>query len=105
MTTRQDQLFKAARQAIEEATDTLHFEGGQSVTALECWQIERLYRTCAAFCLRWMRPLMRQAQPSRFRLAPLFPLVRFSPHRARRRRLPLGSFASTRTGTKAAIGA
>ena len=49
MTTQQNQLLQlfkaaeAARQAIEEATDTLHFEDSQPVTALEGWQIERIY--------------------------------------------------------------
>jgi len=42
------QLLKAltaAQAAIEEATDTMHYEDGQPVTALEGWQIERMYCT------------------------------------------------------------
>ena len=41
-----EQLLKAlmsAHAAIEEATDTMHYEDGQPVTALEGWQIERMY--------------------------------------------------------------
>ena len=40
------QLLKAliaAEAAIEEATDTMHYEDGLPVTALEGWQIERMY--------------------------------------------------------------
>jgi len=40
------QLLKAltaAQAAIEEATDTMHYEDGQPVTALEGWQIEQMY--------------------------------------------------------------
>lgn len=40
------QLLKAlttAQAAIEEATDTMHYEDGLPVTALEGWQIERIY--------------------------------------------------------------
>ena len=33
----------AAETAIEEATDILHYEDGQPVTALEGWEIERAY--------------------------------------------------------------
>ncbi len=33
----------AAEAAIEEATDIMHYEDGQPVTALEGWQIERIY--------------------------------------------------------------
>jgi hypothetical protein len=33
----------AAEAAIEEATDIMHYEDGQPVTALEGWQIERAY--------------------------------------------------------------
>ena len=40
------QLLKAliaAETAIEEATDIMHYEDGQPVTALEGWEIERAY--------------------------------------------------------------
>jgi hypothetical protein len=33
----------AAEAAIEEATDIMHYEDGQPVTALEGWQIESAY--------------------------------------------------------------
>lgn len=33
----------AALHAIEEATDAMHYEHGEPVTALECWEIERIY--------------------------------------------------------------
>ena len=33
----------AAETAIEEATDIMHYEDGQPVTALEGWEIERAY--------------------------------------------------------------
>ena len=33
----------AAEAAIEEATDIMHYEDGQPVTALEGWQIEQAY--------------------------------------------------------------
>jgi hypothetical protein len=46
------QLLKAlqtSEQAIEEATDILHFEDRQPVTALEGWEIERAYTAlCSA---------------------------------------------------------
>ena len=32
-----------AQSAIEEATDIMHYEDGQPVTALEGWEIERAY--------------------------------------------------------------
>ena len=40
------QLLRAleiAEQAIEEATDIMHYEDGEPVTALEGWEIERAY--------------------------------------------------------------
>jgi hypothetical protein len=41
-----DQLFmalQAAEEAIDLATDTMYFEDGQPVTALESWEIEQAY--------------------------------------------------------------
>jgi hypothetical protein len=35
--------LETAEQAIEEATDIMHYEYGQPVTALEGWEIERAY--------------------------------------------------------------
>jgi len=37
------QALIEALAAIEEATDIMHYEGGQPVTALEGWEIERAY--------------------------------------------------------------
>lgn len=35
--------LEMSEQAIEEATDIMHYEGGLPVTALEGWEIERAY--------------------------------------------------------------
>lgn len=35
--------LKAVATELDEATDILHYEDGQPVTALEGWQIERLF--------------------------------------------------------------
>jgi hypothetical protein len=41
--------LEASEQAIEEATDIMHYEDGQPVTALEGWEIERAYTAlCSA---------------------------------------------------------
>jgi ABC-type hemin transport system ATPase subunit len=35
--------LEIAEQAIEEATDIMHYDDGEAVTALEGWEIERAY--------------------------------------------------------------
>ena len=37
--------LELSQQAIEEASEIMHYEGGQPVTALEGWEIERAYGT------------------------------------------------------------
>lgn len=80
MTTRQDQLLQlfkaaeAARQAIEEATDTLHFEDGQSVTALEGWQIESIYTGLCSVLVELDQAIEGAEAFKAPLISPLFPL-------------------------------
>jgi len=53
--------LEIAELAIEEATDLMHYEDGQPVTALEGWEIERAY-TALISVLAEVHQAIRQAK-------------------------------------------
>jgi hypothetical protein len=54
----------AAECAIEEATDIMHYEDGQPVTALEGWEIERAYTALRSVLVEIHEALTRNARNS-----------------------------------------
>jgi hypothetical protein len=75
----------AAQTAIEEATEIMHYEGGQPVTALEGWEIERAY-TALCSVLVDIRAAITAAAPRRTTPG-TWAIYRLSPDRDAQERL------------------
>jgi hypothetical protein len=57
--------LNAVATELDEATDILHYEGGQPVTALEGWQIERIFGGLRSVMVQVDEALRHQAPPKK----------------------------------------